>query len=248
MLSYNVALLSESNSLPFSDLAPVAAALSKQMIRDFEPMWRRTATVTAFQAPSAVPVGYYQIIVKDNIDAPGAAGYHSDANNQPYAWIQYDSSWSVTCSHELLEMIADPWGNRLYPGIMQGKRVQILEEMCDPCEAFTYTIDGVSVSDFVCPEFFSAVPRASKTYSFLGSLTAPYQVANGGYISWIDPTTNHWFQETNFGGVQISDLGPAAELTNGFKTLREAVDFYSATHHPKMGKVKLNHTSMKGPF
>lgn len=248
MLSYNVALISESASLPFSELAPVAAALSTQMIRDFEPMWKRTATVTAYPAPSAVPVGHYPITVQDNIDQPGAAGYHTDANGQPYALIQYDSSWSVTVSHELLEMICDPWGNRMYPGVMQGKRVQILEEMCDPCEAFTYTIDGVSVSDFVVPEFFSAAPRASKTYSFLGNLSAPYEVANGGYISWIDPTTNHWMQETNFGSIQIVDLGPATALRQGFKTNREMIDHYSATHHPAMGKVKLNHVSMKGPF
>lgn len=248
MLSYHVALVSESKHLSFDKLAPVAAALSKQMIRDFEPMWRRTAVVTAFQAPSAVPVGYYQMIIKDDIDAPGAAGYHSDENNQPYSWIQYDSSWSVTCSHELLEMIADPWGNRLYPGVIQGKRVQILEEMCDPCEAFTYVIDGVTVSDFVTPEFFSAAPRKDHHYSFLGNLTSPYEVADGGYISWIDPSDNHWYQLTNFGGVQVSDLGPAAELTKGFKTLREAIDHYSATHHPAQGKVKLIHESMKGPF
>jgi hypothetical protein len=239
-LHYNIALVSESKHLSFSALAPVAAALTKQSIRDFAPMWKRSATVTAFPSQSSVPVGYWKMIIQDDIGAPGAAGYHTDDTHQPYALIEFDSGWSVTCSHELLEMLADPWGNHLYPGIMNNKRVQILEEMCDPCEAFTYTIDGVTVSDFVVPEFFSEASRMSHTYSFLGKLTAPYQVADGGYISWIDPTNNHWYQLTNFGKVKISDLGPNAELIAGHKSLREAVDAKSAVLHATLGKSNLS--------
>jgi hypothetical protein len=248
MRHYNFALISESTHLSFSELPPVAAAISTQMIRDISPMWRCYATLTPFPSVKAAPVGYYKIIIQDNIHVSGASGFHTDDMGQPYSLIQYDSGWSVTASHEAAEMLVDPAAGRLYPGIIQGKRVQVLEEICDPCEAFTYTIDGITVSDFVTPEFYSAAPRASKTYSFLGNLTAPYQVADGGYISWLDPTSNRWFQLTNFGGIQISDLGPNSELTAGFKSLREAIDFHSAKNHPALGKVKLNHTSFAGPF
>jgi hypothetical protein len=248
MLSYHVALVSESTSLPFVQLAPVAAALSKQMVRDFGPMWRRTATVTAFPTQASVPVGYYKIIVQDDIGQPGAAGFHTDDTHQPYALIQYDSSWSVTCSHELIEMIADPWGNRLYPGTINGKRVNILQELCDPCEEFTYPVDGVLVSDFLTPEWYSPAGVVGKQYSFMGKLTAPHQVADGGYLSWLDPSDNHWYQLTDFGTVQISDLGLNSEVIAGFGSLREAIDFHSATHHWSLGKKKLVHESLVGPF
>jgi hypothetical protein len=248
MLSYHVALVSESKQLPFAQLAPVAAALSKQMIRDFGPMWRRSATVTAFPDQKSIPVGYYKMIVKDDIGQPGAAGFHTDDTHQPYALIQYDSGWAVTCSHELIEMIADPWGNRLYPGTINGKRVSILQELCDPCEAFTYTVDGITLSDFLTPEWYSPVGVTGKHYSFLGRLTAPHQVADGGYLSWLDTSDNHWYQLTNFGSVQISDLGVNGKLTAGFRSLREAVDFHSAMHHPALGKKKLVHESFVGPF
>jgi hypothetical protein len=249
MRHYDIALLSESASLPFAALAPVAAAISKQTSRDVAPLWHVSGTLTAFPNAAAVPVGFYPVTIQDNIDQPGAAGFHTDANNQPYALIQYESDWSVTASHEVLEMLVDPWGNRLYPGVVAGKRVQILEEICDPPENFSYEIDGVSLSDFALPEYFSAAPRANHSYSFLGNCTAPYQVPDGGYISYIDPVTGDWMQITNFGGLQTTNLGPTSRLLVGHTSLRAAIDAYGRVPHPALGKRKpAGRVTMQGPF
>jgi hypothetical protein len=244
---YNIALVSNSPSLPFAELAPAAAAISKQTQRDVAPLWNVSATLTPFPSAAAVPVGYYRVTIEDNIDEPGAAGFHTDENNQPYALIQYDIGWSVTLSHETLELLVDPFGNRLYPGVIAGARVQILEEICDPPENFSYTIDGVSVSDFVLPEYFSAAPRKNHSYSFLDNCTAPYQVPDGGYISYI--ANNEWWQITNFGAIESTNLGPTSALLEGrYRSLREAIDAYGRKNHPALGKVKAAVTSMKGPF
>ena len=166
---YNVALLSESASLPFADLAPVAAALSTQMVRDLAEHWNVSATVTAFPAPSAVPVGFYTCTVQDNINQPGAS------------WIiPHKQSESSVCSHSVrnqvecmplpmrfAELLCDPWGSRLYPGTIQGKSAQVLEEVCDPVENFSYNINGVAVSDFVLPEYYSGVAMSNHKYSIL---------------------------------------------------------------------------------
>jgi hypothetical protein len=226
---YNVALLSESASLPFADLAAPAAALSTQMSRDLAAHWNVSATVTAFPAPSAVPTGFYTCTVQDNINAPGADGYHTNILNQAYALIQSGDGWTVTASHEICELLCDPWGSRLYPGTINGQSVQVLEEVCDPVENFSYEINGVAVSDFVLPEYYSGVAMSNHKYSFLGNVSSPWEVASEGYISYV--VNNEWWQITNFGGLQTTDLGPATEVQKGFKTLKEAVDYWGAVNH-----------------
>ena len=58
-------------------------------------------------------------------------------------------------------MLADPFGNRLVagdgPNPARPGRVEFLVEVCDPCEApaLGYTVNGIRVSDFYTPEYFS---------------------------------------------------------------------------------------------
>ena len=77
-----------------------------------------------------------------------------------------------------------------------------LVEVCDPSEAtkFAYSCNGVLVSDFYTPRFFDPVRAADVRYSFSGAIKAPRQVLEGGYLSWMDPESGHWFQETFFSG------------------------------------------------
>jgi hypothetical protein len=54
------------------------------------------------------------VIIVD--DVRGAAGYHQDSYGQPYALVEYSASWSLTASHEVVEMLVDPWGRRVVAG------------------------------------------------------------------------------------------------------------------------------------
>ncbi len=135
-----IALVSESSIIQGSDVSRVAAALQKQASRDLSPIWQISATVDAFDALDDVPTGYWPVLIMDNIDTPGAAGIHEDKNGQPFALVSASNSldtWSVTASHEALEMLVDPSGNRLIAGDLpkadQG-RVNFLVEVCDPSE------------------------------------------------------------------------------------------------------------------
>ena len=211
-LTLNLALVSEVKGHDISDVARVAAALQRQATRDFAPIWRQEGTtVDAFPRLEDVPVGYWPMIVIE--DVKGAAGIHLDENGQPFALIEISDSWSLTASHEALEMLADPWGNRLIPGRAikpdQG-RVSYLVEVCDPSEAaeFGYTVNDVLVSDFYTPNFFDPEHDPSVRYSFTGAIKEPRQVLRGGYISWHDPVSDHWWQQTWFGGEkEYRDLG-----------------------------------------
>jgi hypothetical protein len=203
----NVALVSELDQVSISDLTTVAAALQQQVTRDFSPFWEMDAIVSGFKSLDDVPLGYWPVIVEADIGISGAGGVHEDNNNQPFALVQYDAGWSLTASHETLEMLADPSGNRLQVGQSlkpdQGQ-VEYLVEVCDPCEdqSFAYAVNGVTASDFYTPHFFDPVMNASVSYSFTGAITAPLQVLANGYLSWHDPATDTWWQETNFNGQQ----------------------------------------------
>lgn len=226
MLPIHVAILSETNSVSISEVAKVAAAMDKQVIRDFGPLWGINATVTFAEKLEDVPLDVWPVIIRDDIDADGAAGYHEDENGQPFSLVQLDDGWEITVSHEVLEMLADPYGSRLVAGrslkSTQG-RVQYLVEVCDPSEAaeFGYSINGIPVSDFYTPNYFDPVESPSVRYSFTGAITKPLQVLKGGYISWYEPISDHWFQLTHFGAKpKIEDLG---KLT-GSGSLRSRID------------------------
>jgi hypothetical protein len=225
MLVRQVALVPEGVDIDLAEIARVAAALQKQVTRDFSPLWQVNATVDGFASLEDVPLGYWPVILVSEVQ--GALGFHVDKNGQPYALIQAGSSWSLTASHEALEMLADPFGNRLMAGQSpkpdQG-RVEFLVEVCDPCEdhAFAYTVNEVLVSDFYTPHFFDPVAQSGVQYSFSTRITQPRQVLQGGYLSWHDPVSNHWFQEQFFGDTpQFSDLGALARRGG---SLREMID------------------------
>jgi hypothetical protein len=226
-----LALVSESKLVGIGDVMRVAAALQKQASRDLAPIWNISATVDAFEKLEDVPIGYWPMIVKDDIGFSGAAGIHLDNDRQPFALITSASdldSWSLTASHESLEMLVDPFGDRLIAGDSpkegQG-RVSFLVEVSDPSEAaeFAYTCNGILVSDFYTPKFFDPVASPSVRYSFTGAIKEPRDVLSGGYLSWVDSTTGHWWQEIWFGGVesQFRDIGPL-DATAG--SLRSQID------------------------
>ncbi len=132
MLPIHIALVSESPSVAFGKVAVISAALQKQAVRDFSPIWGVQATVDAFEFLEDVPAGYWPIIIRNDIGFD-AAGIHLDENGQPFALI--DSDVPLTCSHELLEMLADPFGDRFVTSdslIPEQGRVAYLVEVCDP--------------------------------------------------------------------------------------------------------------------
>lgn len=227
MLPLHVGLVSEVTSISTRELTRVGAALQKQVVRDFGPLWGVQATVNAFARLEDVPVGYWPVIVEDQIDQPGAAGVHEDRDGQPFALVQYSHSWPLTASHECLEMLADPFGNRVMagPSVKPGQgRVEYLVEVCDPCEAagFAYTVNGVLVSDFYTLHFFDPVSSGGVRYSYTGAIKKPRDVLNGGYLSWRDPVTNHWWQLTFFQGRRkFRDLGVLEGRT---ESLRATID------------------------
>jgi hypothetical protein len=213
MLTRQLALVTETDKVSHSALTRVSAALQKQVTRDLAPLWQIQASVSPFATLEDVPPGYWPVIVTEQ-DLGDAAGIHEDREGQPFALVRYEYGWSLTASHECLEMLVDPFGNRIIAGPSPMKnqgRVEFLVEVCDPSEdtPFAYRVNGILVSDFYTPHYFDPVTSVGVRYSFTGALKAPRQVLKGGYLSWHDPASDHWFQEIFFGGSgpKFRDLG-----------------------------------------
>ncbi len=236
-MTKNIALVSLSTKISLADLAQTAAALQKQATRDLGPIWDVEATVDYFPDIKSIPHGYWPIIIAEDIEKPDIAGYHTDNNNQPYCMVKSDPSWQLTCSHEMCEMLVDPCGNRLVSAssIMPGRgKVSYLVEVCDPCEdaSFAYSINGILVSDFYTRNYFDSVPVSGMRYSFTGSITKPLEIKKNGYLSWVDPINNQWYQATYFGtSIKIS---PLEGMKNVGASLRSKVD--KLTKNPNQSK------------
>jgi hypothetical protein len=217
----------------FSDVAKVSAAIQKQIIRDFSPLWTIEATIDAFPRPDDVPVGYWPLYIVDTFEQ---GGQHKTRHHQPFGLVAAGSSWSLAASHEALEMLVDPGGDRLVAGTspMAGQgRVEFLLEVCDPCQsdAQAYTVNGILVSDFCTPEYFDPLGVTGARYCYTGSITAPHEVVGDGYLSWRDPLTGNWFQQRMVDGAPaFKPLGPIQP--GAMMSLRSMIDSHSAPKRP----------------
>lgn len=217
-----VALVSMTPQVSAATVMQISAALQKQATRDLGPIWEVSATVDPFDQLAQIPVGSWPIVIGGNVP-PGAGGYHTTSSGQPVAVVRADPDISIlcqTCSHEMVEMLVDPFGSRFVPGDSpkpdQG-RVNFLVEACDPSEAATYgyTINNLLVSDFYTPHYFDPTRSDGVRYSLTGAITEPRQVLPGGYLSWQDPVSKHYTQLRRIDSdePEFVDLGVPADAS-----------------------------------
>ena len=102
----HIALVSITKEVTLAHLAPVSAAIQKQISRDFGPMWNVEATVDALDKLEDVPIGYWHVLLQDELPN-GAAGLHiRDDNKQPFALVALTTNWPVFT--EILQMNPKP--------------------------------------------------------------------------------------------------------------------------------------------
>ncbi len=237
MLQIKVVLVDTTGTVKADTMAAAAEALNVQVTRDLPQFWNIQATVSYRPDPKSVPQGMWPVQLVKSLP-PGEGGFHMTSHNQLYAKIIVtpgSDEWTIDASHEIVEMLVDPYGNRLQTsnaiGIAGGRikdgtgKYEYLVEACDPCEAnkYAYRIDGIMVSDFITPSFYDPDPTPNARYSFTGAIKSPREILPGGYISWVDPETDEmkqilWVDPTK--PPQEKDLGPAPKNMS----LREYVE------------------------
>lgn len=185
-----IAISNETTVLEDGQVQAVIPALQAQVSDDFKPYWNVDCTLTFLPKGQPLPAGWWQIVLIDSPDMAGALGYHELSSQgtplgKVFAKLDLDHglSWTVTLSHELLEMLADPWINWMAQG--EDGKIYALE-VSDAVEAdeLGYSIDGVLVSDFVTPGWFEQTEN--DRVDFKQRITKRLELAPGGYISVLD--------------------------------------------------------------
>jgi hypothetical protein len=195
MVDINIAVIHKSTVVTAQQVQDALPALQTQVSRDFAPVWGIDATLSFVPNGTVPPADSWWLAVLDNSDQAGALGYH-DVTTQGLPLgkvfagsdVQYGYQWTVTFSHELLEMLADPEINLTVfdqPSATSGRLYAY--EVCDACEAdqYGYDINGTLVSDFVYPSWFQA-SRTNGTFDHGGHIKVPFELLPGGYIGIFD--------------------------------------------------------------
>ena len=204
-----ISIINHSNGkLKDAKIQRVLRAINRQIKEDFEPYWSLGARLRLEGHSSKKPNiqnpadmrGDAVIYLWDKADVDNAIGYH-DLNNSgiPFGFVfleiakQLGEDWSVTLSHEALELIGDPEVNLLvagpHPNPSVKRDVFHWYEMSDAVQSETYEIDGISVSNFVLPLYFTGGDEFDGRNDFLGSSLASFGVNPGGYVGFFDPKT-----------------------------------------------------------
>lgn len=208
-----------------AEVQRVIRAINRQVREDFEPYWSLSATLR-LEGHSDHPVGKPNaadmrgdavLYLWDKADTDEALGYHDKMNKGiPFGFVfldiakQLGEHWSVTLSHEALELIGDPEVNLLVAGphpdpAQKGRTVFFWYEMSDAVQDETYRIDEVEVSNFVLPLYFTGGDEYDGRNDFLGTKSKDgrtlqsFGVNKGGYVGFYDPETgqDETFSRTN---------------------------------------------------
>lgn len=133
----------------------------------------------------------------NDTDTNGVLGYHYDltAHGMPAGKIfvgtarLYGEPWTRVGSHEGAEQFIDALLDNIALAAFRGRNVFAMREVCDAVEAQGYLVGAVEMSNFVLPSFFDTVtahPVGTK-FDWLGNLSAPMEIADGGYLLIRDP-------------------------------------------------------------
>ncbi len=191
------------------DVQRTIRAVNRQLAEDFKRYWHRDVELrlegwTGEQPDPDTPLdmrGDAVLYLWDQDDVEDALGYHArTAAGVPFGFvftqlsIELGEAWSVTLSHEVLEMAMDPEVNLLAQGPHpdpdeDGRTVYHWYELCDAVQAVTYKIDEVDVANFVLPLYFTEGDEQRNHNDFLGTSLPSFGVSNGGYVGFFDPET-----------------------------------------------------------
>ncbi len=188
-----------STVVPQADVVAALPAFQIAVSRDLAAAWGTDATLTT--DPAAEPTAAMVVRIEDDAQNCGCLGYHDVLGGKPTSWIYAGTSasahdsWQLVFTHELFEMLVDPWINRF---ALWHDRTWLVE-VCDPPESgfYAYLIDGVVISDFITPRWYDrSLPGL---FDFTGRFRKSGQIGRHGYASYRDPSVlGGWGQVFGF--------------------------------------------------
>jgi len=226
MATIRVSIINESKLVTPAEVHTVAAALQRQVSEHFAPAWGVDATISFVAAGTKPLSGSWWLVILDDTGQAGTLGYHDLTDEaMPLGKVFVKTArdagveWTVTASHELMELLADPSINLSVCTTENSRLMLYAYEICDPCQAdeFGCAIDGVTVSDFLFPTWFETFHRSGGAvpFDYCGRIGAPFVLLPGGYASVLDTT--------NPAAGWTEKRGPAATIAGARFAGRPAV-------------------------
>ncbi|HXX02053.1 MAG TPA: hypothetical protein VEJ00_12630 [Candidatus Acidoferrales bacterium] len=203
-----ISVINESTVLSDGDVIPVVTALQQQVTNDFRPIWGTDAELKMIPQGTQPPAGTWWLVILDDSDQAGALGYHDlTTDGLPLGKVfaasdlKAGTSWTVTASHELLEMLADPNINlTVFVQNANTSGTLYAYEVCDACEddSLGYQINNILVSDFVYPAWFENFrTQGSTQFDRMNKMQNPLQLLPNGYIGVFNVSDGTgWQQQT----------------------------------------------------
>ena len=247
-----------SGKVSDEELQVAIRAINRQIAHDFEPYWSVSAALRlegrSTETPDKMQLqdmrGDSVLYLWDRVDVEDALGYH-DTNNRgiPFGFVFTELSkklgekWTVTLSHEALELIADPEVNLLVSGPHPAdpkKSVFHWYEMCDAVQAESYKVDGVDVSNFLLPLYFTGEDEFEGRNDFLGrrykkKALRSFGINPGGYIGFFNPQSGEHETYALSGDevakkpLEVKGKASAARRSVRYRSLVEEVEKDSPT-------------------
>jgi hypothetical protein len=200
-----------------NNLLEAIRAINRQITHDFRPYWNlsgelRLGGKKGPRAPRQQETVRGDAVIylfsetrKDRIDR-WTAGYHfKETDGIPTAYIYVQggdmTDWSVSLSHEALELIANPLVNLFvrgpHPGPNAERDVFHSFEVCDAVKEEFYLVDGKKVSNFLLPLYFT---REGQNHGRIvyrdregASPLTSFGLNPGGYIPFYDSEDGNQF-------------------------------------------------------
>ncbi len=198
-----------------ADVQRAVRAINRQFAEDFAPQWQFGARLR-LDGAGAMPSGLSQhvalnalpgrrgdavIYLLDAASIADAEGYHDrNPGDIPFGFVFLDvcekvgDEWTVALSHEAIELVGDPLNNLLVQGPHPFDRRHLvfhMFELCDAVQSETYELDGVLLSNFVLPDYFTRGDAEGVRNDFLGrkkrgDVLPSFGMAEGGYLCFYD--------------------------------------------------------------
>ncbi len=268
----SIAMYNFSAHVNDQEVQNVIRAVNRQIVEDFMPIWGSGRILRLHAAdfdprdPTTFPDQPVQadsvIYLVDEPTIRGALGYHDmNARGLPFGFVFLLDlqDWTTTLSHEVLELISDPTVNIFVPGPDPRDPRHIVfhaYENCDAVERTAYEIDGIFVSNFVTPHYFTIGDEPGTRNDFLGVGVESFGVIRGSHIAFFNPSINDWEVVYGHNESAMPALAHKARVFDRPKPdkpceekLCKIVAEYNQSPHPKgMGLKHLNSITRTGRY
>lgn len=186
-MELKIGIINKSSEVTDKEVARHTPNLEVQVREHFAPLWGIGSTVEFFPN-GRVPQTYMRIVLLDTSDEAEFLGYHDltpSGRAQSKVFCKgLGKKWTVTASHEILEMIADRYVNKAVTLELKNGDMRLYAvEVCDPVQEQSYWIGRTEVSNFVTEAWFYPAQKKWSQYDYMKKLHAPFTLSRGGYVS-----------------------------------------------------------------